>query len=125
MQEDVNFQAPPFAYFGSDFVGTIVVKGYSVEQFEIGQRVIPNCAYPEPPFPGVVPGAVTNEAQEDGSGYISQSLLKYQIKMDNVVAAGFSIGGHTSTSMVRRVNLKPNERALVLSGIDLYVYVHY
>ena len=36
--------------------------------------------------------------------------------MNNAVAAGFSIGSQTSTSMVRRVNLKQNERALVLSG---------
>lgn len=50
MQEDVNSQAPPFDYFGSDFVGRIVAKGYSVDEFEIGQRVIPNCAYPDPPF---------------------------------------------------------------------------
>ena len=116
MQEDVNLQAPPFAYFGSDFVGTIVAKGTSVEQFEIGQRVIPNCAYPDPPFPGVAPGAVTNEASRGWLRLHKSKLIKVPDHMDNAVAAGFSIGGQTSTSMVRRVNLKPNERALVLSG---------
>ena len=74
--------------------------------------MIPNCAYPEPPFPGVVPGAVTNEASRGWLRLHKSKLIKIPDHMDNVVAAGFSIGGQTSTSMVRRVNLKPNERAL-------------
>lgn len=116
MQEDLNFQAPPFAYFGSDFVGTVVAKGRLVEEFEIGQRVIPNCAYPEPPFPGVAAGAVTNEASRGWLILHRSKLIQIPDEMDNTVAAGFSIGGQTSMSMVRRVNLKKNERALVLSG---------
>ena len=116
MQEDVNSQAPPFDYFGSDFVGRIVAKGYSVDEFDIGQRVIPNCAYPDPPFLGVAPGAVTNEASKGWLRLHKSKLIKIPEHMNNAVAAGFSIGSQTSTSMVRRVNLKQNERALVLSG---------
>ncbi|MBC3049052.1 NADPH:quinone reductase-like Zn-dependent oxidoreductase [Staphylococcus capitis] len=115
-EEDVNFQAPPFDYFGSDFVGRIVAKGYSVDEFDIGQRVIPNCAYPDPPFLGVAPGAVTNEASKGWLRLHKSKLIKIPEHMNNAVAAGFSIGSQTSTSMVRRVNLKQNERALVLSG---------
>ncbi|MEJ7296288.1 zinc-binding alcohol dehydrogenase family protein, partial [Staphylococcus epidermidis] len=87
--------------------------GYSVDEFEIGQRVIPNCAYPDPPFPGVAPGAVTNEASKGWLRLHKSKLIKIPEHMNNAVAAGFSIGSQTSTSMVRRVNLKQNERALV------------
>ena len=78
--------------------------------------MIPNCAYPDPPFPGVAPGAVTNEASKGWLRLHKSKLIKIPEHMNNAVAAGFSIGSQTSISMVRRVNLKQNERALVLSG---------
>lgn len=116
MQGELNFQAPPFAFFGSDFVGTIIDKGQSVNEFDIGDRVIPNCAFPEQPFPGVAPGVVTNEASKGWLRLHKSKLITIPKEMSDEVAAGYSIGGQTSMSMVRRVNLKDNERALVLSA---------
>ena len=63
-------------------------------------------------FPGVAPGAVTNEASKGWLRLHKSKLIKIPEHMNNAVAAGFSIGSQTSTSMVRRVNLKQNERAL-------------
>ncbi|MBI5974397.1 zinc-binding alcohol dehydrogenase family protein [Staphylococcus canis] len=116
MQGDLNFQAAPFSFFGSDFVATIIDKGKSVTEFEINDRVIPNCAYPESPFPGVAPGVVTNEASKGWLRLHKSKLIKIPKEMSNEIAAGYSIGGQTSTSMVRKVNLQDNEKALVLSG---------
>ncbi len=116
MQGELNFQAPPFAFFGSDFVGTIIDKGQSVNEFDIGDRVIPNCAFPEQPFPGVAPGVVTNEASKGWLRLHKSKLITIPSEMSDEVASGYSIGGQTSTSMVRRVNLKNDERALVLSA---------
>ncbi|MDG0843976.1 zinc-binding alcohol dehydrogenase family protein [Staphylococcus equorum] len=116
MQEGLNFQASPFAFFGSDFVGTIIDKGASVKDFDIGDRVIPNCAFPKQPFPGVAPGVVTNEASKGWLKLHKSKLITIPNKMSDEIASGYSIGGQTSTSMVRRVNLKDNERALVLSA---------
>ncbi|MBA8762306.1 quinone oxidoreductase family protein [Staphylococcus coagulans] len=116
MQGKLNFQAPPFAYFGSDFVGTIVAKGSSVDHLEIGQRVIPNCAYPDAPFPGIAAGVVTNEASKGWLRIHKSKLIGIPDQMDDAIAASFSIGGQTSTSMVRRVNIQEGERVLVLSG---------
>lgn len=116
MQGDLNFQAPPFAFFGSDFVGTIIEKGKAVNEFDIGDRVIPNCAFPEEPFPGVAPGVVTNEASKGWLRLHKSKLITIPNEMSDEVASGYSIGGQTSTSMVRRVNLTQNERALVLSA---------
>lgn len=116
MQEGLNFQAPPFAFFGSDFVGTIMDKGELVTNFDIGDRVIPNCAFPEQPFPGVAPGVVTNEASKGWLRLHKSKLITIPNLMSDEIAAGYSIGGQTSTSMVRRVNIKSSERALVLSA---------
>ncbi|MDI9232125.1 zinc-binding alcohol dehydrogenase family protein [Staphylococcus caprae] len=116
MHGDLNFQAPPFAFFGSDFVGTIIDKGKLVNEFDIGDRVIPNCAFPEQPFPGVAPGVVTNEASKGWLRLHKSKLITIPSKMSDDIASGYSIGGQTSTSMVRRVNVKSNERVLVLSG---------
>ncbi|PTH46977.1 quinone oxidoreductase family protein [Staphylococcus agnetis] len=116
MQEDLNYQSAPFAFFGSDFVGTIVEKGRLVNEFHVGQRVIPNCAYPESPFPGVAAGVVTNEASKGWLRIHKSKLVSIPKKMNNEIAASFSIGGQTSTSMVRRVGINSGENALVLSG---------
>lgn len=45
MQED----ARPFAFFGSDFVGTVKAVGSNVSDLRAGMRVIPDCAYPYAP----------------------------------------------------------------------------
>nr|WP_238410014.1 zinc-binding alcohol dehydrogenase family protein [Staphylococcus pseudintermedius] len=116
MQGALNFQAAPFAFFGSDFVATVVAKGKLVGNFEIGQRVIPNCAYPESPFPGVAAGVVTNEASKGWLRIHKSKLIAIPDNMDDAIAASFSIGGQTSTSMVRKVDLKKGERVLVLNG---------
>lgn len=106
----------PFAFFGSDFVGRIIKKGTDVDHFDIGDRVIPDCAYPEPPFPSVAPGVVTNEASKGWLRLHKSKLIGIPDFMDDEIAASYSIGGQTSTSMIRKTGVQKGEKALVLSS---------
>lgn len=116
MQLSKDSIAQPVAFFGSDFVGTIVNKGNNVENVIIGDRVIPNCYYPDIAYEGIAPGVVTNEASRGWLRLHKSKVMKIPDKMDDAVAAGFSIGAQTSHSMIRRVNIKSNEKVLVFSG---------
>ncbi|MBF7126212.1 zinc-binding alcohol dehydrogenase family protein [Pediococcus pentosaceus] len=108
--------AAPVSFFGSDFVGIIIEKGTNVSEFELNDRVIPNCAYPTPPADGVAPGVVTNEASKGYLKLHKSKLLKVPDNMPNSIAAGYSIGGQTSESMVRRSNVSQSDKVLVLSA---------
>ncbi|WP_330942692.1 alcohol dehydrogenase catalytic domain-containing protein, partial [Streptococcus anginosus] len=46
----------PFLPFGSEFSATIVLKGKNVDEFGIGDKVIPNCTYEGVTNDNVVPG---------------------------------------------------------------------
>ncbi|UQS84126.1 MDR/zinc-dependent alcohol dehydrogenase-like family protein [Bombilactobacillus thymidiniphilus] len=109
-------EASPISYFGSDFVGEVIAIGPDVKDLKIGDRVIPDCAYPDAPAPNVAPGVVTNEASKGWLRLHHSKLLKIDTKISNNIAAGFSIGGQTSESMIRRSNINSTERALVLSA---------
>ncbi|EJC3746368.1 zinc-binding alcohol dehydrogenase family protein [Enterococcus faecium] len=106
----------PVAFFGSDFVGTIISKGKDVENVEIGDRVIPDCYYPDVAYEGIAPGVVTNEASKGWLRLHKSKVMKITEELSDSVAAGFSIGAQTSHSMIRRTNITCKEKALVFSG---------
>lgn len=116
MSDIASETMPPITFFGSDFVACVVKKGKNVSKFKVGDRVIPDCEYPDMPSPGVASGVVTNEASKGWLRINQYKLMKISDDMSNEVAAGFSIGAQTSQSMVRRTRIKKGEKALVLSG---------
>ena len=116
MSDIVSETMPPITFFGSDFVACVVKKGKNVSELEVGDRVIPDCEYPDMPAPGVASGVVTNEASKGWLRINQYKLMKISSNLSNEVAAGFSIGAQTSQSMVRRTKIKKGEKALVLSG---------
>lgn len=113
---DAALAAAPVAYFGSDFVGTVIDVGNDVRNLSIGDRVIPDCSYPQAAIPSAAPGVTTNEASRGWLRIHCGKLLRIPAAFPEDVAAGFSIGGQTSQSMVRRSGVRPGDRALVLSA---------
>lgn len=111
-QED----AQPFAFFGSDFVGTVKAVGSNVSDLRAGMRVIPDCAYPYISSCGVAAGVVTNEASRGWLRLHRAKLLPIPDSMSDEIAASYSIGSQTSYSMVRRTDVKEGDKALVLSA---------
>lgn len=112
MQNMETSFSKPVSFFGSDFVGRVIKKGSNVHNLNIGDRVIPNCYYPD----GVMPGVVTNEASRGWLRLHYSKLMRISSNLKNHEAAGFSIGAQTSHSMIRRTGIVQGEKALVLSG---------
>lgn len=116
MRYGLEEEAAPITYFGSDFVAEVVAVGPGVDELKVGDRVIPDCEYPDEPAPGVAPGVVTNEASKGWLRLHNKKLMKIGEEMSNDLAAGYSIGGQTSESMIRRAQVKKSDRVLVLSA---------
>lgn len=108
--------ARPVNFFGSDFVGTITEIGAGVTDLKIGMRVIPNCYYPYKEYEGVATGVVTNEASKGWLKLHKSKVLAIPDYMNDYVAASFSIGAQTSSSMIRRCNIKSTDKILVTSS---------
>lgn len=111
-----GISAKPVSFFGSDFVGTIMEVGSGVTDLKIGMRVIPNCYYPYIEYEGVATGVVTNEASRGWLKLHKSKLLPIPDDMNDYVAASFSIGAQTSSSMIRRCNIKNTDKILVTSS---------
>lgn len=88
--------------FGSEFSGTIVSVGAGVEDFHIGDRVMPESAYPEGPAEGISPGVATNFASQGWLRLHHGKLTKVPDSMDDLVAASFTLGAQTAMGMIRR-----------------------
>jgi len=116
MSLDMREQATPLSFFGSDFVAEVVSIGKNVTEFECGDRVIPDCSYPEMPAEGVPPGVVTNEASRGWLRIHKSRLTKIPRTMPDALAASFTIGAQTSNSMIRKVDIKQNDNVLITSG---------
>jgi NADPH:quinone reductase-like Zn-dependent oxidoreductase len=101
---------------GSDFVGHVLACGRDVATLRIGDRVMPNPAYPDSGVPGLAPGLPTNSGSIEVQPYHEAKLMRVPEGMPDEVAAAFSIGGQTSYSMIRRLALKPDDRVLVTAA---------
>ena len=115
MEKD-SHSSLPVSYFGSDFVGTVIATGDGVEHLRKGMRVIPNCYYPYQEYDGIATGVVTNEASKGWLKLHKSKVLEIPSKMSDVIAAAFSIGGQTSSSLIRRCMVKQSDRILVTSA---------
>lgn len=128
MTGDLKFSSVPISFFGSDFVAEVISVGSNVENFEIGNRVIPNCAYPYSYYEGVASGVVTNEASKGWLRLHKSKIMKIPNSMSLELAAGYTIGAQTSTSMIRRINIKKGDKVLVTAGrsnTSLFITIHY
>lgn len=105
-----------FYVLGSEFVGEVVAVGSGVDQFKVGDRVIGDGCYPFSGVDGVRPGLPTNNGSKEYQIFHQRKLIKIPPEMPDPVAAAFSIGGQTSYSMIRKLNIKPGETVLVTAA---------
>lgn len=103
---------------GSDFVGTVVEVGPEVRTLRVGDRVIAQNHYTGVGYDGdgVREGIATSSASKEFQVFHENKLVAIPERMDDEVAAGFSIGAQTAYSMVRKLAPAPGARVLVTSA---------
>ena len=109
--------------FGSDYVAIVEQVGIGVTGFAKGDRVI-NCgSYPSrfktptgPEAQNYHIGLPTNYASQELEIVHFKKVVRVPEGMSNTVAAAFGIGGMTSMSMVRKLNIQPGENVLVTAA---------
>lgn len=92
----------PFLPFGSEFSGTVVLKGKNVSELEIGDSVISNCTYEGLDNNEFLPGVATNYASLGWLRIRKEKLIKKPIFLNSVQAASFSLGAQTAFSMIKK-----------------------
>jgi NADPH:quinone reductase-like Zn-dependent oxidoreductase len=105
-----------FYTVGSDFVGEVVALGTEVTEFQVGDRVIGNNSYPDSGVVGLLPGIPTNNASKEYQSFHQAKLLKIPPKISDECAAAFSIGGQTTYSMIRKLDIEPGANVLVTAA---------
>lgn len=105
-----------YSYFGSEFVGEVVEIGSGVTTLAVGDRVIPNGAYPDSGVPGLRGGIPTNHGSRRLQVHHPGRLLKVPSAMPDDVAASFTIGAQTSYGMIDRLDLVDGEKVLITAG---------
>jgi NADPH:quinone reductase-like Zn-dependent oxidoreductase len=105
-----------FYALGSEFVGEVIQKGAAVTNLEIGDMVIGNGNYPYSGYDNVRPGLPTNNTSKELDIFHFSKLVKVPISMPIEVAAGFSIGGQTAYSMIRKLCLQKGEKILITAA---------
>ncbi len=101
-----------YSAFGSEFVGEIIRMGEDVPDFQLGDRVIPDGAYPKK-VNEMFGGLPTNHASQRLHLFHWAELIKVPDEMPDEVAASFTIAGQTSFSMIRKLNIQPKDKILV------------
>lgn len=105
-----------FNAIGSEFVGVILSVGSNVTDLKPGDRVIANNCYPDSGVLGLPPGVPTNHASKEFRILHQAKLMKIPAIMPDHVAASFSIGGQTSYSMIRKLQIQPEQNILVTAA---------
>jgi NADPH:quinone reductase-like Zn-dependent oxidoreductase len=105
-----------FYTVGSDFVGEVVALGTEVAEFQVGDRVIGNNSYPDSGVVGLRPGIPTNNASKEYQSFHQAKLLKIPPEISDECAAAFSIGGQTTYSMIRKLDIEPGANVLVTAA---------
>lgn len=105
-----------FYTVGSDFVAEVVQVGSLVEDLKVGDRVIANNSYPDPVVPYLRPGIPTNHGSKEYQIFHYKQLLKIPDSMSDEAAAAFSIGGQTSYSMLRKLDIQPGANVLITAA---------
>lgn len=111
-----NNLAKSFYIVGSEFVGEIVDLGTGVTELKLGDRVIGDGCYPHAKAEGIRPGLPTNNGSKEYQKFHQAKLVKIPPEMPDYVAAAFPIGGQTSYSMIRKLDLQPGENVLVTAA---------
>ena len=104
-----------YSPIGSDFVGEVVDVGSAVTVFKIGDRVIPDAAYPVR-NDGFIGGVPSNYASQELNIFRENQLIKVPDNMPDEVAASFTIAAQTTYSMVRKLELKDGANVLVTAA---------
>lgn len=99
-----------FVPFGSEFCATVIDKGKNVTEFEIGDKVISNCAYSDYFKNGLQPGVVTNFASLGWLRLHKSKLIKKAETFSDRQAACFSLGAQTAYGMIRRSGILESEK---------------
>lgn len=105
-----------FYTVGSDFVGEVVALGTEVTEFQVGDRVIGNNSYPDSGVVGLLPGVPTNNASKEYQSFHQAKLLKIPPEISDECAAAFSIGGQTTYSMIRKLDIEPGANVVVTAA---------
>ncbi|MEO1376421.1 MAG: zinc-binding alcohol dehydrogenase family protein [Cyanobacteria bacterium J06635_10] len=105
-----------FYVIGSEFVGEVIDIGAEVTELKIGDSVIGDGCYPYSRVEGVIGGLPTNNGSKEYQIFHYSKLIKIPSQMPKEVAAAFPIGGQTSYSMIRKLNITPGENILVTAA---------
>ncbi len=105
-----------FYVVGSEFVAEVQAVGRNVTDLSPGDRVIGDNAYPFSGVDGLAPGIPTNHGSREVQILHRAKLMAIPPSMSDDVAAGFSIGGQTAYSMIRRLGLSDGETVLVTAA---------
>lgn len=105
-----------FNAVGSEFVGVVLAVGTDVNDLKPGDRVIGNNCYPESGVSGIPAGVSTNHASKELRILHRAKLMKIPSTMPDDVAASFSIGAQTSYSMIRKLQIQPEQNILVTAA---------
>lgn len=107
---------PPDAWYaiGSEFVGTVVAVGAEVGSLAVGDRVIPDGAWPT--TTKRAGGLPTNHGSRSRQVLPAAQLMAIPTTLPDEAAAGFTIGAQTSYSMVRALDLPPGSTVLVTAA---------
>lgn len=108
--------ADAYYVLGSEFAGEVLEVGAKVTDLVPGDRVIPDGAWGVPTTRDVQPGLPTNHASKEYNIFRREKLIRIPPEMSDVVGAGFQIGGQTTYSMIRKLNVKPGGNILVTAA---------
>jgi NADPH:quinone reductase-like Zn-dependent oxidoreductase len=112
----LNASPEKFAVLGSEFVGEVVACGPEARGLRPGDRVIADNAFPNSGVPGLPGGIPGNMLSKELQVVHAVKLARIPDNMSDAEAAGFSIGGQTTFSMVRKLALAPGAAVLVAGG---------
>jgi len=111
---------------GSEFVGEVVAVGPGVSDLAVGDRVIGNNHYAGlmSEANGIIEGIPTNHASKEYQVFHQSKLIPIPAQMPDTIAAAFSLNSQTAYSMLRKLDLKPGAKILVMaakSNVSLFV----
>lgn len=97
-----------FVPFGSEFSAEIVAIGADVSDFQVGDRVMSDCSFPNSGVKGLLPGVATNFASLGWQRIHRKKLIKVPKTLSDMEAACFSLGSQTAAGMIRRSGILIN-----------------
>ena len=111
-------RGPPDRYLvvGSEFVADVVAVGDGVADLAPGDRVSANNSWPDRRPVGWRAGIATNHASRERLVLRAEKLAKVPAAMSLETAAGFSLGGQTAYSMLRKLDVRAGEHVLVTAA---------